>query len=627
MDILVIDLTNRCFLRCSNCTRDIVHQTLTREMTPDTFRAALASVREWWRPGRVIGLIGGEPTLNKHFEEICRIFREAFNPGATTHGRQPIRDFNSYAIERLFDRTNGKGLWTSFGPRFMDYYEIISDTFSHWNPNDHSTGQGVHQTSLVDAREMCAAIGIDWSQWPALRDACWLQNRWSAAITPAGKAYFCERAAQLDALYNEGELGWDVEAEPEWWKRTPAQFGDQLSICEMCSMALAGPGQVDKLERDIIGQRHLERLTQLGSPAIKRGQYEAFDPAIHIQRRQINRHDNYVGPSGVRVAQDNKFVYGKFASCVVVCVGRAEHLALTLPNNLQQVDELIVVTTSTDTATQEVVRSCQGAKLVISDRCFADHHAFNKGRMINDGLRATARKDWVILTDADIYLNQGLRQWTQQHVLNPGVLYGTQRLHLSPNALPQSANAFIEPKATGLNAQPDGYFQLFNRRALAIRDRGPAVMSEAFCSAGSVDSWFLIRFSRQKQCVVPELIVAHIDHGDSIAANWNASPRTGHPVWRQFGFITGQGFFSIEDPPPVPVHVRLVDTADARVWEGQLGVDRRPPADVVRTDENGNLIYLGKPLDIGHVHVAWFDGGQLAHAPRLVIGPIPSVTV
>ncbi len=325
MDILVIDLTNRCFLRCSNCTRDIVHQTQTREMTPDTFRIALASLREWWRPGRVIGLIGGEPTLNKHFEEICRIFREAFNPGVMTHGRQPIRDFNRYAVERLFDRTNGKGLWTSFGPRFMDYYEIISDTFSHWNPNDHSTGEGVHQTSLVDAREMCAAIGIDWSQWPALRDACWLQNRWSAAITPSGKAYFCERAAQLDTLYNEGKLGWDVEAEPEWWKRTPAQFGDQLSICEMCSMALAGPGQVDKLERDIIGKRH----ARAPSPSSvrrrsKRGYYEAFpDPAVRVQRRQIQRHDNYVGPTAVRVAPDNKFVYGKFVSGVVVCVGRA----------------------------------------------------------------------------------------------------------------------------------------------------------------------------------------------------------------------------------------------------------------------------------------------------------------
>ena len=579
-------------------------------MTPETFRVALASLREWWRPGRVIGLIGGEPTLNKHFEEICRIFREAFNPGATTHGCRPIRDFNSYAIERLFDRSNGKGLWTSFGPRFMDYYEVITDTFSHWNPNDHSTGEGVHQTSLVDAREMCAAIGIDWSQWPALRDACWLQNRWSAAITPAGQAYFCERAAQLDTLYNGGKLGWDIEADPEWWKRTPAQFGDQLSICEMCSMALPGPGQVDRLERDIIGKRHLERLAQLGSPAIKRGQYEAFDPAVHVQRRQIQRHDNYVGPTGVRVARDNKFVYGKFVSCVVVCVGRAQHLALTLPNNLQQVDELIVVTTSTDAATQEVVRNCQGARLVISDRCYGDFHAFNKGRMINDGLRATTRKDWVVLTDADIYLNPRLRQWTRDHVLNPGVLYGTQRADLPANGAPQSPNALIRPKAWGLNAQPDGYFQLFNRRALSIRDRGPAVMSEAFCSAGGADSWFIERFPPGKQCIVPELIVMHIEHGNSVSTNWNGAPRPGRPVWRQFGYVTGSGFNPIEDPPAGPLHVRLVDTVDGRVWEGQIGADRRLPETVVRTDGKGNLIYLGKSSAFGHVHVAWLDGGQ-----------------
>src|SRR5262245_36338956 len=119
MDIIQLDITNRCFLECSNCTRLIAHQTKTEEMTPDQLRAALRSLVGWDAPGRVVGLIGGEPTLAKNFEELCRVFREEWRHGHDCeHGRIPIADFNVFASERLFDRGNGRGLWTSFGPRF-----------------------------------------------------------------------------------------------------------------------------------------------------------------------------------------------------------------------------------------------------------------------------------------------------------------------------------------------------------------------------------------------------------------------------------------------------------------------------------------------------------------------------
>lgn len=610
MEFLVIDVINRCFLKCSNCTRNIAHQTQTREMTPDTFRVALASLRGWWKPGRIIGLMGGEPTLNRHFEEICRIFREEFNPGVTTHGRQPIRDFNRFAYERLFDRTNGKGLLTSFGPKFTDYYEVVMDTFSHWNPNDHSAGTGVHQTSLVDAREMCAALGIDWSKWPALRDACWLQNTWSASILPGGKAYFCERAAQLDLLYNDGKLGWDVAVEPNWWKRTPEQFGEQLSICQMCSMALPGPGQIDQLDRDIIGKAHVQRLIQIGSPAVTRGNYEAFDPAVHTEHRKIQCSDNYVAPSGCRVANDNPYIYGKHVSCIVVSVGRARHLAITLPLNITQVDEMIVVTTSSDVQTQDLVRAFEGVKLVISDRCYDDNHAFNKGRMINDGLQAVTQMDWVILTDADVLLNPALKQWMAQNAINPGVLYGTQRVEVKEEMIQQSGTLRIKLDATGFNAEPNGYFQLFNRRALAIRDRGKAVMSEAFCSAGGVDSWFLQQFPKDKRHVVFELAVVHIQHGTVWGSGWNGAVTSTHPLWRQCGMLTAQGFVPIRDMPSGPLLLRLTDTLNARAWEGTIGADHRLPDNVVAGDGHGGVIFCGQPIGPHHIHVAWWDDGR-----------------
>lgn len=601
MDILVIDVTNRCFLRCSNCTRDIAHQVRTNEMTPETFRKALASLRGWWSPGRVIGIIGGEPTLNKHFSEICRIFREEFNPETNpTHGREPIADFNAFAYERLHDRSNGKGLWTSFGPRFMDHFEEIMDTFSHWNANDHSTGEGVHQTSLVDAREMCQSLGIEWREWPKYRDNCWLQNSWSASITPCGKAYFCERAAQLDLLYNQGKRGWDIEKEPEWWKRTPDQFGDQLDICEMCSMALPGPGQIDQLDRDIISPNHVERLKKIGSPAVKAGRYDLYQIDLQYDRRHIDRKDNYVAPSGIRVGQDNEFVYPKRISCVVVCVGLGDVLSKTLEKNCELFDEIAIVTTEEEAqalhdALPDKVFTAENVKLVTSNRCYEDGAAFNKGKMLNDGIAALHHPDWIVCTDADVFLHRRLREYLKTHVLNPGCLYYTDRFDIAPG----QTEAAFDP-SRGVNREPNGYFQLWNRRALAIRDRFPNVMFETFCSAGGVDSAFMQQWPKSKRIYIPEIPVLHIAHG-AFGTRWNgleAKPGT----WQQIGVLTAAN--PKLELPAQANRIRLTDTKHGRTQE----IDCRSDDCVELPSKDGGLIWPApngdENLGPHHVHVA-----------------------
>lgn len=632
-DIQVIDLTNRCFKRCSSCTRDVAHQVETKEMTPEMFRKALNSLKGWWKPGKVIGLIGGEPTLNKHFAEICKIFREEFNPGVTTHGRLPIPDMNAFAQERLFDRSNGKGLWTSFGPKFMTHAEDIYDTFSHWNSNDHSEG-GLHQTSLVDAKEMCEALHIPWSEWPKWRDRCWLQSSWSGTITPRGRAYFCERAGMLDELYNDGGLGWDIEKEPDWWKRKPEEFGEQLSICDMCSLALPGPSQVDSLERDIIGKDHRIRLQMLGSPAIKRGNFEQFDPATHIERRTIDRKDNYVAESGRRVAVDNEFIKPRKTTLVVVCVGRAEHLKKTLAHNAKLVDEIVVVTSFEDLATIDVLQANPNSdgkvRLVMSDRCYENEDTFNKGKMINDGVKAIKDPDWIILADADVYLNPKLPEFIKGHSFNPGVLYGTERYDFtkgeidtvleSVQILPDRKNPglhecakhlqFERRGAIGVNAEPNGYFQMFHHRAQAIRDRWPNVMSEAFCSAGSVDSWFLQQFDPGKRVLCPDIAVVHIEHGPR-GTLWNGEYIAKRRGWRQLGIITPKGEFALV--PGEVAHrgavVRLTSTLDEKVSfvHGIYDGDSFPER-IVRM-ENGRLLFEGKDTNGCHIHVAYYHEG------------------
>jgi SAM-dependent methyltransferase len=69
-------------------------------------------------------------------------------------------------------------------------------------------------------------------------------------------------AASLASLF-KGPDGWKIE--PEWWKRTPAEFGDQLEMCEYCSACLPVPRNVDALERDLVTPGMAEKLKQMGS--------------------------------------------------------------------------------------------------------------------------------------------------------------------------------------------------------------------------------------------------------------------------------------------------------------------------------------------------------------------------
>lgn len=578
-------------------------------MDLETFEKAVRSMEGWYQPGKVLGVIAGEPTLHPQFEQLSRKFQELWGPKENTgNGVAPVADRDAYATERLFDRSNGRGLWTSLGKRYYEHYETIQDVYSHHNQNDHSAG-GKHQANLIDRKTICEALGMTDEEWIAARDACPIQNEWSATITPFG-AYACEQMAHIDILFNEGKRAWPIE--PGWWKRTPDQFGEQLEICNHCSLCVKAPARVDAKDRDIISEPNRIALEMAGSPAVKKGNYDIYDPVKHLEHRDIHdRKDHYVGESGCRVSPENRSMMPKKLSAVVVCVGRAEHLRQTLEHNAKQVDELIIVSDH-ETGDRETFRvvaefqydqktiapNCKTSVQILSGRWKDRNFAFNKGAMLNDGLRALSPdSDWVVFTDADIFLPDNLLEFVFSHALNPGVLYGASRDNGSPG--------FAE-----VNAQPNGYFQLFNRRALAIRDAWPAVMSEEFCSAGGVDSWFLSRWPKSKRVMIPELTCRHIPHGEGIGVGWNGD--SNEKRWRQIGLITAANgavptVDAVRVNGPEPIRVRLVDTLRGDTWEGELRNGQDFPREIV-TVTNGPLgvVFKERVLWDGHLHVsAW----------------------
>jgi hypothetical protein len=599
MDIIQLDISNKCMYRCSNCTRLLAHAPKTWEMSTDQFVAGVETLQDWYKPGKVAGIIAGEPTLNTNFEEIALAFADNFGGPLTTHGRQPIADYNAFAIERLHDRSNGRGLWTAFGPGFYKHYEVIQDVFSHWNPNDHTAG-GQHQALLIDRATYCKETGTSDDDWLRARDSCWVQNLWSATINDKG-AYPCEVMAAIDRLYYDGAHAWPVES--GWWKRTPAEFGSMLDLCNHCALAQKGPSQLDTLDRDIISAPELENLKRIGSPAVKKGQYDLYQLEVHDQKRQVTTKDSYAGDW--RVGPENRSMFPKKLTLVVVCVGREEQFAKTINRNIKLVDEMVVVTTPDDPLLKWIPRAHPKIRVVTSSRCYENNDAFNKGKMLNDGIAAIDKPDWILLSDADVFLNPDTLKYIKSHALNPGVLYGAPRVDLQTEA-----EVKLYQKLGMMPARPqhpldehvaNGYFQLFHPRAFAIRDKFPKALSENFCSAGGVDSCFMQQWPREKLCVIPELAVAHIRHGE-LGSGWNGKAMANLPCgrWEQVGMMTPSDGIVFGSFPAQPARMRFTETLTGMSIEVPAGA--APP--VHRTKDRESIIFNGRNIGQHHVHVA-----------------------
>ena len=114
---------------------------------------------------------------------------------------------------------------------------------------------------------------------------------------------------------------------------------------------------------------------------------------------------------------------------VQVCVGYADFLAATLPENLPLVDDLVVVTSPDDEETRAVCRK-HSVHHVLSD----DHQRdgpFNKARMIQRAFDQLRGKDWILHLDADIVLPRKFRQFIDWAHPDERTIYGADRCNLS----------------------------------------------------------------------------------------------------------------------------------------------------------------------------------------------------
>lgn len=444
MKVIQIDITNACTKRCGNCTRFCGHHTKPFFMDFDTFRQAVDSLKDF---EGIVGVMGGEPTIHPQFAEFAAYLRDILgydDLDKAAYAPQPA--FLDHILRNAFNfergQNNRRGLWTSISNKYAEHFELIQDTFGVQCVNDHSS-PSLHTTLMSTRKE----LGIPDEQWFPMRDNCWVQNNWSASITPKG-AFFCEVAAAMDATLN-GPGGWKIE--PGWWRRRPQDFVDQLHWCEMCSACLPVPKCDANQETDNASPVWMEKLKGIASPKLRKGLVAEFDPRTYVpdEYHVTQGQQPYLDSNQKRIGVGQQILVPK------------KIVAILDVDDLLPVDDLRRLI--------EANRAALGVAALLSDS--PEHHALagelgvpvitcqgRSGRDLFDLIKARVDHGaWVLLLHGSA-ATEDLVVMLGTHVFNPGCFYslGNQ------------------------SGRPSFQVDFFNFRASALRDGGDLFALTAF---------------------------------------------------------------------------------------------------------------------------------------------------
>jgi hypothetical protein len=220
---------------------------------------------------------------------------------------------------------------------------------------------------------------------------------------------------------------------------------------------------------------------------------------------------------------------------VIVCKDYSDFLAHTLPENLQHLDRVVVVTHPDDKKTRSLCNKF-GVDCLDTTIFHEDGDKFNKGRAINLGLSHLRHEDWLLHIDADILLPHRFRSMLKKAKLNPLELYGADRLncknydHWSDHkhkTVPQFQwrCLVIPQREFELGSRlihneygycPIGYFQLWHS---SLNRKYPIING----SAEHGDVLFAVQWERRLRVLLPEFFVYHLESESEapMGVNWN----------------------------------------------------------------------------------------------------------
>ena len=235
MGIICIDITNKCDLACSNCTRLLANQDYFWDMTVENFKKAVLSLKDY--PGCVV-IIGGNPCMHPKFDEISKLFRE------------------------LRPDKNKRGLWTN---NFFKHEKISTEVYGVFNLNTHGNARSIKSLKNFEFRggyhpdnshhsPILTAIKDLYDDkekmWETISN-CDVNHNWSASIVENKgqlRAYFCEVAASFDLARGEDH---GLKVDEGWWKKEILEYKGQIDhFCPGCGVSAKLQGSLDKDEVD-----------------------------------------------------------------------------------------------------------------------------------------------------------------------------------------------------------------------------------------------------------------------------------------------------------------------------------------------------------------------------------------
>lgn len=430
MQIIALDVTNRCDLQCSNCTRLLAQQRRKWDMTPENFRLALQSLKGY---DGIIAMIGGNPCLHPRFPELCRIFAEE-TPQAQ------------------------RGLWSN---NVFDHQEVIARTFGVYNLNPHNDERGIasieklrryvsisyHKGSSFHAPLLAAVKDVipDAEQmWDAISQ-CDINRNWSASIVQNQgqlRAYFCEVAASFDLARGEDHGHSVYEG---WWRKPIERFDSQIRhFCPGCGVAARLEGRLDSEDTDDYsvsntalavntrGKRKVRPLTQAvpsEHPVTMYNEAERQPTPVEVQEAMT-----------IRVS----VIIPCYNASATIRDTIASVAAQQLPPNVSV--EVVVVDDRSSDDSREVVERAALAETRVSIRGMIMPQNSGPAAARNRGLRSSTA-DYVVFLDADDWLAPGFF-WVLLHGLSEhpelaAIITDVELVNCHRDVLPAQMDAMV----------------------------------------------------------------------------------------------------------------------------------------------------------------------------------------
>ncbi|ATD81544.1 MULTISPECIES: hypothetical protein [Desulfovibrio] len=422
MSIIEIDITNACHKQCSNCTRFCGHHRKNFFMDFETFIRAVDSL-DGYRG--LISTIGGEPLLHPEYHRFATyLLQKRGKPKKADDGRCQalVRDCLGFAkMQRWFEGSVNAGrgflLFTSMPKNFYSRYEIVQDTVTDLWLNDH-TNPSFHQPILISRKD----LGIGDAEFARMRANCWLQNFWSASITPKG-AFFCEIAGTLDLLF-DGPGGKTIE--PGWWEKDISEFSDQFHWCDICGMPLKTYSRNANDEVDDASETLYKRLESVQSPKLKAGKVHLFSaatsmsdtpPSLGLDMASVTA--NYQPYDALRVgnAVQNLKPDGVW---LVQPVRTPQELDFARQHMNTLSGIYIVGAANLKNDVERVFPASETIRHIFSDQITANT---TLGDILRRALAVCPLQTWLMLADPDLSLPPAFADTVSDYFLNPGYLF------------------------------------------------------------------------------------------------------------------------------------------------------------------------------------------------------------